>query len=66
VTDQGSFPPLSCARMAASEPPPPIQLTPAPEIPLPLSAAEDWGWVVCVICGRWGRWVNPFTWKGQP
>ena len=60
VTDQGSFPWLSCARMAASQPLLTIQAIPAPEIPLPISATEDWGWVVCQICGRWGRWVNPF------
>jgi len=46
--------------MAASGPLPPIQSAPAPEFSLPHSAAEDGGWVVCLICGRWGRWVNPF------
>lgn len=60
VTDQSSLPDFSCDRMIAAEPQPPLETAPVPPFPPPVGSAPDSGWVVCQLCRRWGRWVNPF------
>ena len=59
VTDQGSTVPFSCGRMGAPQWLPSIEVTRTAEIPLPVGVGQDSGWVVCQICGRRGRFVNP-------
>ncbi len=60
VTDQPSLRFFPCASMGVPLGPKPLETTPAPEF-LNFGAAEcPAGWVVCQICGRLGRWVNPF------
>ena len=56
VTDQSSLRSPAGVNLSAPQAPRPAEAAPAPEIfPLP-----DAGWVVCQICGRRGRWINPF------
>ncbi len=60
VTDQSSLHSSPCANLTAPRTCEPVEATPELERrPLP---DTEWptGWVVCQICGRWGRWVNPF------
>jgi hypothetical protein len=56
VTDQGSAPLAACASMA--EPRSGTRIEPPP-----LRPPGDSGWVQCQICGRWGRWINPFHFR---
>ena len=60
VTDQGSIRWLPDAKMAMAEPQTPAPAAGAPESPLTVPVSGDFGWVVCQICGRRGRFVNPF------
>jgi hypothetical protein len=53
VTDQGSFGPFPCARMAGPRPLLPMEIA-------DLKPERDLGWVVCQICGRRGHFLNPF------
>ena len=61
VTDQSSLHASPCVNLTAppaSEPaeaPPPAVFSPGLEAEYPAS------WVVCQVCGRQGRWVNPFS-----
>jgi hypothetical protein len=60
VTDQSSLRSSSCANLTAPRTAEPVEATPEPEpCPLPHPAMPA-GWVVCQICGRRERWVNPF------
>ena len=60
VTDKSSLPPSRYGNLtppAASEfdqAPARLDLRPSP------GARTPAGWVVCQICGRRGRWINPF------
>jgi len=60
VTDQASLGSLTCARMVLPQALPPVEAAPAPEIPPPLGSERNSGWVVCQLCGRRGRFLNPF------
>ena len=60
VTDQGSLRGFPHARMAVSEPQPPTPAAGVSESPLAVPVSGDFGGVVCQICGRRGRFVNPF------
>ena len=60
VTDQSSLHSSPCANLIAPRRSEPVEAT--PELmrrPSP-DPARPTGWVVCQICGRRGRWVNPF------
>lgn len=60
VTDQSSLRLAPCANLIAPRTSEPVEATqepacrPSPAIEMPV------GWVVCQICGRRGRWINPF------
>ena len=57
VTDKSSLRSPACVNLIAPQAPRPAEAAPAPEIfPLP-----DGRWVMCQICGRRGRWINPFS-----
>jgi hypothetical protein len=56
VTDQGSAPLAACASMAGLR-------SCARVEPPPVRPPGDSGWVQCQICGRWGRWINPFHFR---
>ena len=60
VTDQSSLCLSAGANLIA--PPPSESVGAAPALSLlPSDEAEDLsGWVVCQICGRRGRWIDPF------
>jgi hypothetical protein len=60
VTDQSSLPASPYVNLTV--PPTSESLAGAPQPdPLPQPGAElAPSWVVCQICGRRGRWVNPF------
>ena len=65
VTDQSSLRSFPCANLTAPQAPEPVEAAPTPEtFPWP-GARGAAGWVVCQICGRRGRWVNPFL-RGEP
>jgi hypothetical protein len=60
VTDKSSLRSSPCVNLTVPPAREPVEATPAPDLfpfPGPRSAT---GWVVCQICGRRGRWVNPF------
>jgi hypothetical protein len=63
VTDQSSLRASPCVNLTVPPASKPAEATREPEW---LSArsttclGEPAGWVVCQICGRRGRWVNPF------
>ena len=60
VTDQSSLHSSPSANLIAPRRFEPVEATPEPlQRPSP-DTARPAGWVVCQICGRWGRWVNPF------
>jgi hypothetical protein len=60
VTDQSSLRTSPCVNLTVLPAPALVEAPPAVEF-RPLSRAEiRAGWVVCQICGRRGRWVNPF------
>ena len=60
VTDQSSLRTSPCVSLSVLpvpeqvEAPPAVDLRPSPGAEIPA------GWVVCQICGRRGRWINPF------
>lgn len=60
VTDQPSLRFFLCASMGVLHGPNPVETTPAPELFTSGATECPAGWVVCQICGRRGRWVNPF------
>lgn len=60
VTDQSSLRSPSGANLIAPQAPRPVEAAPAPEIFPSPDAELEAGWVVCQICGRRGRWINPF------
>ena len=51
VTDQSSLRTSPCVN---------LRVPPAPELGSSPDRETFPGWVVCQICGRRGRWVNPF------
>ena len=60
VTDQSSLRASPCVNLTAPPTPEPAEAPPASDF-FPGSDAEYAArWVVCQICGRRGRWVNPF------
>ncbi len=60
VTDQSSLHSSPCANLTVPRTSESVEATPEPpRRPLP-NTAKPRGWVVCQICGRRGRWVNPF------
>jgi hypothetical protein len=60
VTDQSSLRASPCVNLTAPLAPEPAQASPA-AVFSPGSDAEDAAsWVICQICGRRGRWINPF------
>jgi hypothetical protein len=60
VTDQSSFGSPPCANLTAPQTSEPVEATQEPgRRPSPATDVPA-GWVVCLICGRRGRWVNPF------
>jgi hypothetical protein len=60
VTDQSSLRFSGCARMTAPQRLLPVEAPSTPALTPPFAAERVAGWVVCQICGRRGRWVNPF------
>lgn len=63
VTDKSSLRGSPCVNLTVPPAREPIEATPAPDLgPSPNASrlAGPAGWVVCQICGRRGRWVNPF------
>jgi len=60
VTDQSSLRFSACARMTAPQRLGPVEAPATPALPPSFAADRAAGWVVCQICGRRGRWVNPF------
>ena len=60
VTDKSSLRASRCVNLTVPPVREPIEATlaldlgPSPEAEIPV------GWVMCQICGRRGRWVNPF------
>ena len=60
VTDQSSLGTSPHANLTLPPAGEPSEAAPAPSL-LPSHEAEDpSGWVVCQICGRRGRWIDPF------
>jgi hypothetical protein len=60
VTDQSSLDSSPCANLIAPRSFEPVEATQElPRRPSP-DTGRPAGWVVCQICGRRGRWVNPF------
>ena len=60
VTDQSSLQTSLCVNLRVPPAPEPVEATPAPDLGSSPDRATSPGWVVCQICGRRGRWVNPF------
>jgi len=60
VTDQSSLRDSPCVNLMAPPAFEPLAETPEPDPPTPPGAELAPGWVVCQICGRRGRWLNPF------
>jgi hypothetical protein len=60
VTDQSSLRASPCVNLSAPPAPEPVEATPEPPRHPAPDTARHVGWVVCQICGRRGRWVNPF------
>jgi hypothetical protein len=60
VTDQSSLRTSPCVNLTVLPAPEQVESPPAADL-RPSSGAEiPPGWVVCQICGRRGRWINPF------
>jgi hypothetical protein len=60
VTDKSSQAPAASANLGERARIAACQVAPAPNFrPLSRRSPQD-GWVVCQICGRRGRWVDPF------
>ena len=60
VTDQSSLRSFPCAKLTAPRTSEPAEAAPEPERRPSAGTEMPVGWVVCQICGRRGRWVNPF------
>jgi hypothetical protein len=60
VTDKSSLRVSPCVNLTVPPPREPMEATPASDLRPSAGAAVRTGWVVCQICGRRGRWVNPF------
>jgi len=60
VTDQSSLQTSPCVNLRVPPAPEPVEATSAPDLGPSPDGETSPGWVVCQICGRWGRWVNPF------
>jgi hypothetical protein len=60
VTDQSSLRDSPRVNLRASLASVPLAGTLGPDRLAPAGAELAAGWVVCQICGRQGRWVNPF------
>jgi hypothetical protein len=60
VTDQSSLRASPCVNLTAPPAPEPVESPPAADFSRGPDAEYAAGWVVCQICGRRGRWVNPF------
>ena len=60
VTDQSSLRASPCVNLTAPPAPEPVESPPAADFPRGPGAEYAASWVVCQICGRRGRWVNPF------
>jgi hypothetical protein len=61
VTDQSSLRASPCVNLSAPPTPEPVEATPEPPRHPAPDTAKPVGWVVCQVCGRQGRWVNPFS-----
>ena len=61
VTDQSS--PRASPHVNLRVPPArePVEAAPAPGLRPSPGAEDPSGWVVCQICGRRGRWIDPFA-----
>jgi len=60
VTDQSSLRASPCVNLTAPPVPQPAEAPPGVDFPPGSESEYAAGGVVCQICGRWGRWVNPF------
>jgi hypothetical protein len=60
VTDKSSPPLSASASLSERAGIAPCHVAPAPNFPRPSNRSPQEGWVVCQICGRRGRWVDPF------
>ena len=61
VTDKSSLRVSPCVNLTVPPACEPIEATPASDLSPSAGATVRAGWVVCQICGRRGRWVNPFS-----
>ena len=60
VTDKSSLRVSPCVNLTVPPAREPIEATLAPDLHPSPGAEIRARWVVCQICGRRGRWVNPF------
>jgi len=60
VTDKSSPPPAASANLSERAGIATCEVAPAPNFRRFSSPPPQEGWVVCQICGRRGRWVDPF------
>lgn len=60
VTDKSSQPPAASASLTERAAIAALPASPAPSFRRISGRAPQHGWVVCQICGRRGRWVDPF------
>jgi hypothetical protein len=60
VTDKSSQPPAASANLSERVGIGTCEPAPAPTFRRLCSPPPQKGWVACQICGRRGRWVDPF------
>jgi hypothetical protein len=60
VTDQSSLRASPCVNLRLPPAPEPAEDAPAPDPEPSPDRQTSVGWVVCQVCSRRGRWVNPF------
>ena len=60
VTDKSSQPPVASASLSERVGITALSASPTPNFRRISSRPPEDGWVVCQICGRRGRWVDPF------
>ena len=60
VTDQSSLRASPCVNLGLPPAPESAEDAPAPDLGPSPDRQTSVGWVVCQVCGRRGRWVNPF------
>jgi hypothetical protein len=60
VTDKSSQPPPASASLSQRAVIAALPASPAPNSRRVSGRPPQRGWVVCQICGRQGRWVDPF------